>query len=59
MRELTCFSLCCRPEGTPFEDGKRVSLPTFWDRDLLGKGFPSQPRSASYLITRFSLASAC
>uniref|UniRef100_A0A8D1VEQ2 Ubiquitin conjugating enzyme E2 A n=1 Tax=Sus scrofa TaxID=9823 RepID=A0A8D1VEQ2_PIG len=28
------------PEGTPFEDGKRVSLPTFQEPDHLGKGFP-------------------
>ena len=39
-RELIGFSLCCRPEGTPFEDGKRVSLPTFQEPDHLGKGFP-------------------
>lgn len=39
-RKLTGFSLCFRPEGTPFEDGKRVSLPTFQEPDHLGKGFP-------------------
>lgn len=39
MQELTCFSLYFRPEGTPFEDGKRVSLHTFPEPDHLGEGF--------------------